>query len=443
MPAALTAPLWRIRVLCSDHPHREGRPALAHTLLHPEGYSMGTKPLRARPPVNLLKRFEEAFHDRPSFVVRAPGRVDIIGAHTDYNEGWVLPAAVNRYVWLAVRELPSALVALRALDFGGEEAVFRLTDLETARALDGQPLPQWARYAAGVAWSLQEAGLATPGTQIAIASDVPIGVGLASSAAVEVAYAVAWAHIIGWEVDRMELALLCQRAENEYVGVRSGLMDQFASLFGKANHALLFDCRTREWSPVPLSDQVTLVVADTGTRRTLAESPYNQRRAECEQAVRALQRYLPHIRALRDLSPEELEEHMDVIPEPARQRARHVVAENERVRAAARALRVGEVTVLGELMDESYLSARDLFEASGPELEALWQASLGHPARLGGRFIGAGWAGCMVFLVASAEAEDFGRYLTERYQQAGGHTPTLYYLQAADGAQVLPPHEVG
>lgn len=414
-----------------------------YTLLHPEGRSMGTKPLRARPPVSLLNRFEEAFHDRPSFIVRAPGRVDLIGAHTDYNEGWVLPAAINRYVWLAVKELPSALVALRALDFGGEEAVFRLTDLEDAQALDGQPLPQWARYAAGVAWSLQEAGLATPGTQIAIASDVPIGVGLASSAAVEAAYAVAWAHITGWEVDRMELALLCQRAENEYVGVRSGLMDQFASLFGKANHALLFDCRTREWSSVPLSDQVSLVVADTGTRRTLANSPYNERRAECEQAVQALQRYLPHVRALRDLSLEEFGEYADVIPEPARQRAQHVIAENERVRAAARALRVGEVAVLGELMDESYLSARDLFEAGGPELEAMWQAALGHPARLGGRFVGAGWAGCMVFLVASAEAEDFGRYLSERYQQATGRVPTLYYLQAADGAQVLPPHEVG
>lgn len=404
---------------------------------------MGTKPLTARPPVDLLASFDQAFQGKPDFIVRAPGRIDLIGTHTDYNDGWVLPAAIDRYVWLAVREIPSSLVTVRALDFGGEDVAFRLTDLEARRSLDGQPLPHWAQYAAGVAWSLQNAGLATPGSQIVAASGVPIGVGLSSSAAVEVAYATAWAHITGWEVDRMELAQLCQRAETDYVGVRSGLMDQFASLFGKANHALLFDCRSREWSALPLSDRVALVVADTGTQRTLAKSQYNQRRAECDQAVQALQRYLPTVRALRDVSADEFQQFRDIIPEPARQRAQHVVEENQRVRTAARALRAGEVAVLGELMDESYISSRDLFEASGPELEAMWQVSQGHPARLGGRFIGAGWAGCMVFLVAAAGAEDFGAYLAGRYEQAAGRAATLHYLQAADGAQVLHPREIG
>lgn len=399
---------------------------------------MSTKPLSAIPPQNLVPAFEESFHTKPGFLVRSPGRVDLIGTHTDYNGGWVLAAAINRYTWLAVCEFPSALVTLRALNMEDSESAFRLTDLEAKKTLSGQPMPEWVRYAAGVAWSLQEAGLATPGSQIAIAGEIPVGAGLSSSASVEVAYALAWATIIGWEVDRMELAQLCQRAENEYVGVNSGLMDQFACLFGKANHALLFDCRTHEWLAAPLPESVALIVADTGTRRTLTSSHYNQRRAECEQAVQALQRYLPKVRALRDVSVREFEAHQEVVAEPARQRARHVIEENARVLAAADALREGNVAALGQLMDESHVSARDLYQASGPALDAMWEASQEHPARLGGRFIGAGWAGCMVFLAEAEGADSFIEHTSRRYLDATGITPSIYKLQTADGVQVIP-----
>jgi galactokinase len=404
---------------------------------------MGTKELTSRPPAHLLEAFEATFQAAPDFAVRAPGRIDLIGAHTDYNDGWVLPAAIDRYVWLAVKDIPTALVTLRTLDvLDGEISdgvvMFRLTDLDARQTLNGQPLPHWATYPAGVAWSLQEAGLATPGSQLVLSSGVPVGAGLSSSAAVEVAYATAWAHIIGWEVEKMELAQLCQRAENDYVGVSTGLMDQFACLFGRQGHALLFDCRTHEWQAVPVPDGVTLVVADTGSRRTLVTSQYDRRRAECEEAVGVLRRYLPTVRALRDVSREEFDLHAHLIPEPARQRAQHIIDENARVLAAARALRAGEPGVLGELMDESHISARNLFAASGPELEAMWQASHGHPARLGGRFVGAGWAGCMVFLAEADGSQDFMEYLSLRYSEATGHTPDIYALKPADGAQVFP-----
>nr|MBN1230068.1 galactokinase [Anaerolineae bacterium] len=404
---------------------------------------MDTKQFHIRPPIDLISRFEATFRSYPDFVVRSPGRVDLIGTHTDYNEGWVLPAAINRYVWLAVKELPTPLITLYAESTGDwqpdtPQVVFRLTELEHKKTLGGDPLPEWATYAAGVAWSWQESGLATPGSTIMIKSDVPIGAGLSSSAAVEVAYAAAWAHITGWEIDRMELAQLCQKAENNYVGVPSGLMDQFACTFGKKGHVLLFDCRTHDWQPLAFPDTLAIIVADTGTRRTLINSHYEQRRAECEQAARIIQQYAPDVRALRDVTLELLAEHADEIPGPAYNRAQHIIAENERVLAAARALKAGEPAVLGTLMDESHISTRDLFEASGLALDAMWEASQGHPARLGGRGAGAGWAGCMVFLAEAEGAADFADYLSRRYNEATHQTPTIYALSTASGVQVFP-----
>ena len=387
-------------------------------------------------PANLPTRFEEAFHTEPDFLVRAPGRVDLIGTHTDYNDGWVLPTAITRSVWLAVKAMPTAMVTLNALDLNGE-VVFRLTDLSSKRDLTRQPLPTWAQYAAGVAWSLQEAKLATPGTKIAITSNIPIGAGVSSSGAITVAYATAWSYVTGWDIDKMKLAQLCQRAENDYVGVNSGLMDQFASLFGQAGHALLFDCRTLEWEQVPLPDTAALVVADTSTRRELAHSAYNERRASCEEAVAVLKKHLPGIEALRDVSLEDFKRYKQAIPEPARQRAEHIINENKRVCEAAEALRQGDVEQLGVLMDASQISSRDLYEASGPALDAMWEASQGHPARLGGRFIGAGWAGCLVFLVRADGADEFVAHTARRFQEKTNLTPNLYVTQTADGAEVL------
>lgn len=395
-----------------------------------------TKPLSAHPPRHLIEGFLDAFNTEPDFFVRAPGRVDLVGTHTDHNDGWVLPAAIDRYVWMAVKSLPAPLMSVRALDLN-EDTAFRLTDLDHRKTMSGEPLPRWAEYAAGVAWSLQNAGLATPGIQVALTSDIPIGAGLSSSAAVEVGYALALAHITGWEVEHMELAQLCKQAENEYVGVSSGLMDQFASLFGQDNHALLFDCRNYNWEALPVSEDAALVVTDTGTRRTLVTSAYNERRAECAAAVEALKTMLPGITALRDVTIDQFLAHKDILEEKPRMRAEHVISENNRVLAAGEIMRGGDMRALGTIMDESQISSRDLFEASGPALDTMWEASQGHQARLGGRFIGAGWAGCMVFLVEAEGAEDFIAYTRERYVKIADDQPQFYVLHPSVGASIV------
>ena len=248
---------------------------------------------------------------------------------------------------------------------------------------------------------------------------------------------MAWKQLGGWEASRMTLARLCQKAENQYVGVNTGLMDQFASLHGQAGKALLFDCRTLDWEATPLPAEVLLVIADTGTRRSLTTSHYNERRADCEAAVEALRRSIPGISALRDVSPEQFEQLKSEVPEQPRLRAEHIINENRRVLAAAEALKAGDVARLGGLMDESQISSRDLFEASGPQLDAMWKAAHGHPARLGGRFSGGGWAGCMVFLVSADGSDDFSEYLVREYHKLTGLDARLYPLRAADGAMVM------
>jgi galactokinase len=272
---------------------------------------------------------------------------------------------------------------------------------------------------------------------LAISSQIPIGAGLASSAAVEAAYATAWAHITGWEIEKMELAVLCQRAESRYIGIRTGLKDQFTCLFGRRDHVLLFDSRTYEWKVIGLPDSVVLVVADTGTRLSAVETGAEQLFLETREANTALQRYIPGVRALRDVTVEQFQEYAEEIPEPARQRAQHVVEENARVQAGARALRHGEVEILGDLMDQSYISMRDLLDASGPELDAMWLAGQGHPARLGGRVLGDGWAGSILFLARADGVEDFIQTVDKRYHEATGLNPTFYQFTAADGTQVV------
>lgn len=386
--------------------------------------------MRDQPPAQLRDAFRAVFGGEPDFTVRAPGRADLLGSHTDYNQGWVLPLAINRAAWLAVRVAPDEMATVHALDLG-KQISFSLKELHIDHSL-----PRWARYPAGVAWSLQQAGIETPGIQAVLHSDVPVGAGVSSSAAVEVAYGLAWMRLAGVEVERMALAQVCQRAENEFVGVRSGLMDQFASLFGQADHALLFDTRTLDWEALPLPGEAALVIADSATSRELAASAYNQRVKECNEAVGALQVVLPGITALRDVSPEQLDAHQDLIPEPARQRAQHVIRENTRVLDAAAALRAGDVTAFGRLMDDSFLSMRDLFDGSREELNLMWRLSHGHGARLGGRILGAGWGGCLIFLARRDGAEDFSAYLGREYRQQTGLTPAIYVAEAADGGAI-------
>jgi galactokinase len=389
-----------------------------------------------QPPANFIEQFRTTFGADPDFVARAPGRADLIGTHVDYNEGLVLPAAISRNAWVAARPHDGRDSRIYSLDMN-EQVLLDLTRLDDRLTLDGESLPEWANYAAGVAWALGEAGYDLPGCEMAVTGDVPVGAGLSSSAAVEVAYGLSWLHLMNTEIDPMRLAQICQRAENGYVGVQSGIMDQFSSACGREDSALLLDCRSLEWEAVPLRADVALVVADTSTRRTLATSKYNERYEECQLAVSSLKGVLPDIRALRDVTPAQFRQYQHLIPMPARIRARHVIEEIDRVAQAADALKQGNIETLGALMDASHVSSRDLYEASGPALDAMWQASIGHPARLGGRFLGAGWAGCLIFLVNADGADDFAAATGDRYGKATGMEPQFYVVHAAQGAEIL------
>lgn len=364
--------------------------------------------------------------------VTAPGRVNLLGEHVDYNEGVVLPAAIDRVVKIAANPREDDLVRLNARDLSSVVA-FRLSDLDAKIDADGRPLPGWAMYPAGVAWALRDHGLSLRGIDAVFASNVPIGSGLSSSAAVEVAFATLWRALSGADMDQMTLALLCQRAENLYVGVNSGLMDQFASAHGVEDHALYFDTRSLEWRPVPMPAGTAIVIADSKMRRSLSNSAYNERRATCEEAVRLLQRDLPDIRSLRDVSPDAFNRLSTTLSKTVRMRAQHVVEEIARVEKAVDLLAAGDASGFGKLMFAGHASLRDLYEVSIPELDTLVEIARSLPGCLGARLTGAGFGGCTVNLVEQDHAEDFTTRLKDAYHQATGKLGEVYICRACQG----------
>jgi galactokinase len=311
--------------------------------------------------------FQAHFNRQPEIVVRAPGRANLLGGHTDYNEGYVLPVALDRAAWIAAAPIAELEARVRALDLG-DHVTFSLASIP-------HPESNWADYPKGVAWALQERGLELAGMEAVLTSSVPVGSGLSSSAAVEVAFAYTWQQLSGFQLDRRDLALACQRAENSYAGVNCGILDQMASALGVEGYALMLDCRTLETELVPLPDGVAIVVADTGVRRQLASSEYNVRRAQCEQAVRTLSQHLPGINALRDVTQDDLERLRAHLPGVVYRRARHVVTDNGRVLQAAEALKEGDVATVGALMKACHASLRDDYEVSSPELDRLAEAA--------------------------------------------------------------------
>lgn len=369
--------------------------------------------------------FKTRFKREPEIVVRAPGRVNLLGGHTDYNDGYVLPAALDRAAWIAAASVEAREAAVYAKDLEGN-AIFAL---DSAPPSDGG----WADYPRGVAWALQERGLRLAGLEAALTSSVPVGSGLSSSAAVEVAFAYAWLELSGLRLDRREIALVCQRAENAYVGVNCGIMDQMTSAAGAEGHAMLLDCRTLGTELVPLRRDVAITVADTGVRRKLAASEYNVRRAQCEQAVRILSEHLLGIRALRDVGPDDLERLKDHLPEIIYRRARHIVTDNTRVLQAAEALRQGDVATVGALMRGCHVSLRDDYEVSSPELDALAEAAWEVEGCYGARLTGAGFGGSIVALVAVQAVPDLEARLSTTYKAAFGREPEVHVCQSADG----------
>jgi len=363
-----------------------------------------------------------------SRLFRAPGRVNLIGEHTDYNDGFVMPMAIGFSASVTLRQLTERKIEIFSENFG-ERAEFPLGQS------DPQPRSHWSDYLVGVAVMLEKAGHRLQGASLRIRSEVPPGSGLSSSAAIEVATACALTANSHLNLDRRELARLCRQAENEFVGARVGIMDQFTSLFGQANRALLLDCRSLEYQLFPLSEKAQFVVCNTMVKHKLASSEYNQRRAECEAGVKLLAAKLPNIVALRDVTREELEEYRAGLPELIYRRCRHVVSENRRVLDAGEALAGGDLTRFGELMNDSHKSLRDDYEVSCRELDLMVELARQVPGVYGARMTGGGFGGCTVTLVANEQVDECQQFVSTRYQQATGLTPQIYVCNAADGAQ--------
>ena len=380
-------------------------------------------------------KFQERFGKAPAHIVRAPGRVNLLGEHVDYNDGFVLPIAIDRATWLAFSPSDSDQTTLAALDLS-EKVSFTLQSVSAKTDAAGEPLPTWALYPAGVMWALREAGLGTPPLNGVYASDVPQGSGLSSSASVEMAFVLAWQTLGKWERTPMERALLGQKAENQYVGVNSGIMDQFASACGKQDRLLILDCRSLEWRTLPLPKDIAIVVADTTMRRTLTSGEYNKRRADCEEAVRILSADLPGITSLRDVSVQAFHGLASKLPERVQKRARHVVEEIERSQHAIQLLEVGDMLAFGQLLNECHASLRDLYEVSIPELDTMVQVAQSLPGCYGARLTGAGFGGCTVNLVAREQADAFSGALAEGYKTETGFHPEIYICSASNGAEL-------
>ncbi|MEE8391108.1 MAG: galactokinase [Anaerolineae bacterium] len=372
----------------------------------------------------VTQEFERRFGAPPAFVVRAPGRVNLIGEHTDYNDGFVLPMAIDRALWIAGRPRGGRRVVGHSLDLD-RTVEFSLESIGDKRA-------GWGEYLKGVAWALQEAGYTLRGWEGVVTGDVPVGAGLSSSAALEMATARVFAVTSGFPWDPATMAKIGQRAENEWVGVNCGIMDQMISAVGKADHALLIDCRSLETQSVPLPPGTVVVVLDTATRRGLVNSAYNERRAQCEAAARFF-----GVPALRDVSAAQFQAQADWLDDLTRRRARHVVTENERTLQAVEAMRQDDAVELGRLMNASHTSLRDDFEVSSDELNAMATCAQREDACYGARMTGAGFGGCAVALVRADSARAFTAAVATCYQAATGITPNVYVCTATNGAEVV------
>ncbi len=378
----------------------------------------------------LTSAFQESFGREPTLFVQAPGRVNLLGEHTDYNDGFVLPIAISRAVRLAVAPSGDSRVRLVSRDFG-QHSAFDLTP-----PIRRDPAAPWSDYVRGVAAMLLAAGQPLRGLDAVLSGDVPIGAGLSSSAALEVAAARAFQVVCALTLDDVTLARLCQRAENEFVGMNCGIMDQFISLLGRRDHALFLDCRSLAYRLVPLPTDVRVVVLDSGVRRELVSSAYNERRAQCEKGVRRFQHHLPHVQALRDVTPADLARYGSELPPVVLRRCRHVIGENQRVLDGVAALERGDVTAFGAAMNASHVSLRDDYEVSCPELDALAEAAWRQPGCLGARMTGAGFGGCTVNLVRVDAVDAFVPAVQAAYQAQTGREAAALVCQAADGATV-------
>ena len=371
----------------------------------------------------ITRAFWDHFGKTPQFVIRAPGRVNLIGEHTDYNDGFVLPMAIDRAIWVALRARNDRQVRLHSLHF----------DTPTEFSLDEiTHEPGWGEYIRGVAWALQGAGYHLAGWEGVMTSEIPIGAGLSSSAAVEMAAAKAFALVGGWRFDPPAMAQIGQRAENQWVGANTGIMDQMISATGRADHALLIDCRDLSTEQVRLPTENVFVVMDTATRHAHTDSGYNKRREECEAAAEFFA-----VSHLRDVDMETFRSRADKMPEILRCRARHIITENARVLEAVQALRQGDSLKMGRLMNASHASLRDDFEVTNRELNVMVEISQDQSGCFGARMTGGGFGGSAVALVEESASEEFSQTVHKAYHEAVGLEPHLYVCRSSNGVERL------
>jgi galactokinase len=378
----------------------------------------------------IADRFLMAFGTSPCAIFRAPGRVNLIGEHTDYNDGLVMPAAICFHAYSAISGRADRTLAVRSEQFG-ETVELDLADL------DGPRRKHWSDYVRGVAAALQKEGYPLKAANLLIDGRVPIGSGLSSSAAIEIASAFALTTLGGITIPLLQMARLCQRAENEYTGARCGIMDQFIACFGKANHALLLDCRSLLSTPVPLPSAVTIVICNTNVKHELAGGEYNDRRKSCERSIETLRKVLPKARALRDVSIPDLERYRSLLSDVDYRRCRHVITENARVTEAADALKRGDLSGFGQLMYQSHESLDRDYEVSCTELNSMVDIARGLNGVYGARMTGGGFGGCTVNLVNTQQVSEFQAQILSQYQAKTSHAADIYVSTAADGAQPM------
>jgi galactokinase len=379
----------------------------------------------------IASRFYETFGAWPEIWVQAPGRVDLMGSHTDYNEGFVLTEAIDRDTWIAARPASDRHVHIASLN-SGSPGSFDLDDIQP------DIRSPWTNYVRGVADILQKEDYPLSGFDGLVHSTVPFGSGLSSSAALEVACAVLFDHLGNLEIDPVDLAKMCQRAENEFVGMSCGILDQYSSLMGRSGQVLLLDCRQITSQTKPIAGDLQVVICDTRAERALTGSEYPERRAQCESGTRILANYDPQIKTLRDASLELLDAHTAAIPEVIANRSRFIIQENQRVLDLANALADADYDRIKNLACESFDGARNLYEISCPEMDQMFAAMISSPGVIGARQAGAGFGGCMVAFVHRPSVEDFSQRVRELYLAGTGIKPDVFHVIASDGAGILP-----
>lgn len=377
--------------------------------------------------VHKLSALFAELHGSSPAIYRAPGRVNLIGEHTDYNDGFVMPVALDLYTYVAVS--PRADRRLRVYS----ENLREMCDLDLDLIRPGRS-GHWSDYVRGVAGVLESSGYRLRGADLAIMSEVPLGSGLSSSAALEVS--TAWALLSNSQlgIDRTTVAHMCQKAEHLYAETMCGIMDQFISCHGRAGHALMLDCRSLEFQLLPVPGHLRLMVCNTMVKHEHASGGYNTRRRECEEGLHGLAQVLPGIRALRDVTRDELEKHRECLSPVIYKRVRHVVTENDRVKEAASALETGDIAKLGKLMADSHQSLRDDYEVSTSELDLMVELANGQEGVYGARMTGGGFGGCTINLVDAAHAEEVQQRLQRNYEAKTGLKPTILICEASDGA---------